>query len=106
MFYPSNLDVLYQLKEGLFWKSYIIEYKLSTLNYKKYFEVRVMSKPKIIKDGLILSMRKELLIRKNIFHRYLCNIMTHFHDYMHLYLIVDFPVGGYLFYLLNKKKKI
>lgn len=65
--------------------------------------LKVMSKEQLTSQGLELNLRREIEISKNLVHPKLCRLLSFFHDDENVYLVIEYAVGGELYYSLKKQ---
>ncbi|KAG7196098.1 spindle assembly checkpoint kinase [Scheffersomyces spartinae] len=65
--------------------------------------LKVMSKEQLTSQGLELNLRREIEISRNLVHPKLCRLLSFFHDDDNVYLVIEYAVGGELYYSLKKQ---
>ncbi|EJW05091.1 AGC protein kinase [Edhazardia aedis USNM 41457] len=102
MFTKNDFDILDKINDGPFWETYVVKTTGHTKTIKKFFEIRVMQKQKVVNFEEEVRVVKEVFERSRLRHIYICNIVDVFQDYDNCYLVGDLPCGGYLYFYLRR----
>lgn len=90
------------LGTGTFGRVCIVSFVPPSSSAPRYFALKMLKKSEIIRLKQVEHIKAEKAILSRIAHPFIVNLYSHFQDERHLYMCMEFVVGGELFSQLRK----
>lgn len=97
----DDFEKIQFIGKGSFGKVYLVRHRISG----KYFAMKVLSKADIVKANEVRHVIMERNILRQLNSSFVVSFVGSFQDKKHLYIIMEYVIGGELFTQMTLKKK-
>lgn len=98
LFRLSDFELFHTLGTGTFGRVYLAKYK----GNEKYFAIKSLKKRDVIRLSQLEHIYCEKHLLSQLRHPFIVNLYATFHDRTHLFMLMEYAIGGELFSYLRR----